>query len=63
MQCDPGLFTIAAAKIVGPTGHVYAADLQSLAKKYVEKRARKEHLSNVTFFLTDGKLRPARRGR
>ncbi|OLS16084.1 MAG: SAM-dependent methyltransferase [Promethearchaeota archaeon CR_4] len=54
--CGPGLFTIEAAKMVGSNGRVYATDLQPLAKKYIEKGARETGLSNISIFITNGKL-------
>jgi ubiquinone/menaquinone biosynthesis C-methylase UbiE len=51
--CGPGGYTIAAAKIVGEKGKVYAADYHPLAEKYVKRRSKKNKLSNIDFIHTD----------
>lgn len=53
--CGPGTFTIAAAKAVGPSGMVYAIDINSLAIKKVEEKANKNNLQNIVTILTDCK--------
>ena len=45
--CGIGSYTIPAAQIVGAEGRVYALDIHSLAIETVERRARKERLTNV----------------
>ena len=51
--CGSGHFTIAAAKIVGDNGKVYALDIQPLAIEAVKKKVVKEGLPNVTTILSD----------
>lgn len=46
--CGPGSYTIPAARIVGEKGRVYALDIHPLAIKTVEKKARKQRLTNIT---------------
>ena len=43
-----GWFTVLAAKRVTPTGRVFAVDINPEAVAYVQKRAQKEGLSNIT---------------
>jgi ubiquinone/menaquinone biosynthesis C-methylase UbiE len=50
--CGPGLFTIPAAKLVGGTGVVYAADIVPVAERYVLKQVHSENLKNVRFIVT-----------
>jgi ubiquinone/menaquinone biosynthesis C-methylase UbiE len=45
--CGPGYFTVPAAQIVGPAGHVYAADLQSEMLATVAARVKESGLTNV----------------
>jgi ubiquinone/menaquinone biosynthesis C-methylase UbiE len=49
----PGFFTIPAAKIVGPTGHTYAIDINPVALEAVQKKVKKEGLENVSLELQD----------
>jgi ubiquinone/menaquinone biosynthesis C-methylase UbiE len=49
----PGHYTIAAAKMVGANGKVYALDIHPLAAQSVEKKARKEGLTNISTILSD----------
>jgi len=51
--CGPGLYTIPAARIVGEKGMVYALDIHPLAMRAVEKKAKKEKLTNITTILSD----------
>jgi len=51
--CGPGHYSIAAAKMVGAKGKVYALDIQPLALRSVEKKAKKEGLTNITTILSD----------
>lgn len=47
--CGPlGLFTLPAARIVGPRGRVYAVDVLKSALESVENHAKFDHLANVT---------------
>jgi ubiquinone/menaquinone biosynthesis C-methylase UbiE len=50
--CGPGLFTIPAAKIVGNSGHVFAADVNPLMIKDILDYAAREGLENVTTIET-----------
>ena len=51
--CGPGHYAIAAARIVGEKGRIYALDIHPLAMRVVEKKARKEGLTNITTILSD----------
>lgn len=51
--CGPGHYTIAAARMVGPKGKVYALDIHPLAVRSVEKKAKKASLTNITTILSD----------
>ena len=51
--CGSGSFTLAAAKVVGSSGKVYAADINPLAIKKVKKSAKKKGLTNIETILTD----------
>ncbi|MFW9989308.1 MAG: class I SAM-dependent methyltransferase [Candidatus Odinarchaeota archaeon] len=51
--CGPGSYTIAAAKIVGDKGKVYAADIHPLALEEVNKRANENKLKNIETVLTN----------
>jgi ubiquinone/menaquinone biosynthesis C-methylase UbiE len=56
-----GWFTVRAAKKVGPTGVVYAEDINPQATKYIDDRAKKESLGNIRTVLgvpDDPKLAP-----
>jgi ubiquinone/menaquinone biosynthesis C-methylase UbiE len=56
-----GWFTIRAARRVGGAGLVYAVDINPVAMRYVDDRARKEKLQNVKTILSsaDNPLLPA----
>jgi ubiquinone/menaquinone biosynthesis C-methylase UbiE len=51
--CGPGSYSIAAAKVVGSSGKIYAADIHPLAIKKVSKKAAKHSLANIETILTD----------
>ncbi len=51
--CGIGSYTIPAAQIVGDAGTVYALDMHPLAIETVQRRARKENLSNVKTIHSD----------
>ena len=51
--CGPGRYTLPAARLAGAEGAVYAVDVQPLALKMVERKARRERMSNVRTILTD----------
>jgi predicted methyltransferase len=55
-----GWFTVRAARRVGPSGTVYAVDINPEAIRYIDGRVRKESLSNVKTILskTDDPLLP-----
>jgi len=52
--CGPGFFTIPAAQIVGPPGHVFAVDVEATMLAYVEDRADDMRLENITAVLSGG---------
>jgi ubiquinone/menaquinone biosynthesis C-methylase UbiE len=45
--CGPGVFTTMIAEKTGPAGIVYALDINPLAVRMVERKARKKRLSNI----------------
>jgi ubiquinone/menaquinone biosynthesis C-methylase UbiE len=49
--CGPGGFALAAAKLVGPEGRVYAADNHPLAVKSVQRAANRQSLGNIRTIL------------
>ncbi len=51
--CGSGHFTIAAARMVGDNGTVYALDVHPLAIEAVKKKVVKEGLPNVRTILSD----------
>jgi ubiquinone/menaquinone biosynthesis C-methylase UbiE len=51
--CGPGHYTIPAAMIVGPSGHVHAVDIQPAAADMVRDRARGAGVANVTAIVAD----------
>ena len=51
--CGPGSFTLAAAKVVGTSGKVYAADLNPLAINKIKKITQKSRFTNIKTILTD----------
>jgi ubiquinone/menaquinone biosynthesis C-methylase UbiE len=51
--CGPGGYSLAAARLVGPTGMVYALDSNPLAVRAVQRAAEKERLGNTTTILAD----------
>jgi len=52
--CGPGLFTLAAARLVGAAGKVYGVDLEPRMVELVARRAREAGLANVTGVASDG---------
>ena len=52
--CGPGYFTLAAARMVGPEGKVYAVDLEPRMVDLVRRRAAEAGLSNVAAVAGDG---------
>ena len=53
--CGSGHFSIAAARIVGEKGMVYALDIHPLAIRTVERKVAKNNISNVTTILSNRK--------
>lgn len=53
--CGPGGFSLAAARLVGPNGRVYAHDVQPLAIEAVRRTAARRGLGNVQT-LPSGRL-------
>jgi SAM-dependent methyltransferase len=51
LGCGPGFFTIPAAKIVGPRGHVHAADVQAEMLERVREAAAANRLANIETHL------------
>jgi len=51
--CGPGGYSLAAARLVGPAGKVYALDFNPIAVRAVQRVAEKERLGNVTAVLAD----------
>lgn len=49
--CGPGGFTLAAARLVGPKGLVYAIDIHPLAAASVRRSAEKDGIRNVRMIL------------
>jgi 2-polyprenyl-3-methyl-5-hydroxy-6-metoxy-1,4-benzoquinol methylase len=52
--CGPGGFTLAAARIVGPTGRVHALDIHPLAIATVRGAAARQGLGNIRVISDDG---------
>jgi ubiquinone/menaquinone biosynthesis C-methylase UbiE len=48
-----GHFVFPAAQLVGPSGHVYAVDIQKMALQAVERQARQHQLWNVECVWSD----------
>ena len=51
--CGSGSFSLSAAKVVGDSGKVYAADIQHLSAEKIHKKALKEGLNNIETITTD----------
>lgn len=51
--CGPGFFTIAAAKIVGDKGKVYALDFNPAAIEDVQRKIEERNLGNVETILAE----------
>jgi ubiquinone/menaquinone biosynthesis C-methylase UbiE len=59
--CGGGYFTFRLAKAVGPTGKVFAADINPQLLNGLRDRVAREHLTNIEVVLsepTDTKLQP-----
>ena len=50
--CGPGSHTIAVARLVGPSGKVYAADINPMALQHVQRVAARKGLSNIQTIAT-----------
>ncbi len=51
--CGPGSYSIAAAKMAGKTGTVYAVDIHPFAVESVRRRASKKGLANIEAIRSD----------
>ena len=51
--CGPGFFTVAAARIVGESGSLYALDVNPLAIKRVQQKIAGEGVTSVRTILAD----------
>ncbi len=51
--CGPGRYTLPAARLVGPTGKVFAVDIQPLAISTIKEKAARESLTNIEAVLVD----------
>jgi len=49
--CGPGGFSLAAARLVGPEGRIYAVDNHPLAVKSVQRAAKQQGFSNILTIL------------
>lgn len=58
LGCGPGYFTIPAAKIVGPSGHVHATDVQPEMLARVREAAEANRLDNVETHVVREEPRP-----
>ena len=52
--CGPGLFALAAARLVGPSGTVYAVDLEPRMVELARRRAAEAGLANLRAVPSDG---------
>ena len=52
--CGPGLFALAAARLVGPGGTVYAVDLEPRMVELARRRAAEAGIANVRAVPSDG---------
>jgi ubiquinone/menaquinone biosynthesis C-methylase UbiE len=53
LGCGPGYLTIPAAKIVGPSGRVYAVDVNERYLRYVRKKMEEHGLDNIILLNTE----------
>jgi len=51
--CGPGSYSLAAARLVGPEGRVYALDIHSLAIRHVAYAAARQGKTNICPVLGD----------
>jgi ubiquinone/menaquinone biosynthesis C-methylase UbiE len=54
LGCGEGFFSVPAAKIVGPAGHVYALDINAEAIEHLRETAAREGLGNVSAVAATG---------
>ncbi len=54
--CGPGLFSVQIASIIGPKGHIYAADINPTSKIYLEKAIKDKNITNLSIITTNSKL-------
>ncbi len=59
--CGPGLYSVAAAGMVGDSGKIYAADIHPLASEYLDKGMLKHSRSNYEA-ITTGCILPLKDG-
>lgn len=52
--CGPGGYILPLAKLIGPTGKIYALDVSPPAIRSVAALVKKHRLANVTTILADG---------
>jgi len=52
--CGPGSYTLAAARIVGPSGHIYGVDIHPQAVETVRRKAARAGLPDVEGVLVGG---------
>jgi ubiquinone/menaquinone biosynthesis C-methylase UbiE len=51
--CGPGSYAVAASRLVGSTGKVYALDIHPLAIRQVRERTLKKNLANIETIQSD----------
>jgi ubiquinone/menaquinone biosynthesis C-methylase UbiE len=49
----PGFFTLPAAEMVGPSGHLYALELNQVALDHVRRKIEEGKFANLTLLLQD----------
>lgn len=52
--CGPGSFSLAASKMVGEEGKVFALDVHPLALRSVQKKSRRKGRQNIEVISSDG---------
>lgn len=55
LGCGPGIMTEKFARLVGPTGHVWAIDISDDQIEQAKERVKNAGLKNVTFIQSDAK--------
>lgn len=53
--CGPGSYTMLASEIVGPTGKIYAADINPFAIEKLKSKSLKKEYKNIETITTDCK--------